>query len=182
MSLTQVLDQLENKYYEELDENRDKIIPELRKIHKLAVESGEEAEAMFREEMLSRFGGIYIPYLFWGEMAQFMAQKIGREVLFETIQAFTNSGFEDVECKRMKPLVLTYFSVEKPFEIDKLFSQVIQKAHPSVQEYFEKLLRFVEKNSTSVSMYIEKFQMLADMEPDFEMLKMPLVRLKEKMA
>jgi hypothetical protein len=48
-------------------------------------------------------------------------------------------------------------------------------------EYFKKVQTFVLKNKTSVDMYIEKFQMLKDGFPDFELLALPLIKLKEQL-
>ena len=78
-----------------------------------------------------------------------------------------------------RPLLITYFAMEREFEVNKLITLVVEKAHPSVIEYFKKVQNFVLKNKTSVDMYIEKFNMLKDYAPNFEMLRMPVSKLKE---
>lgn len=182
MSLEKTLDALEEKYYGELEEDKDAIIPELEALHKETSEKGIEEFRTFSKAVLTRFGGVYQPYVFWVELREFMKASTNRQELFDIIHAFTESGFESEETKKMKPLLITYFSMEKEFELDKIQNLIVNKAHPDVQEYFRKLTSFVEKSYTSVKMYEEKFDMLMDLTPDFDLLRMPVIKLKEHLA
>ena len=126
-------------------------------------------------------GGVYIPYVMWAELAQFIEHHNNREQLFGIMQAFVDSGFEEEERKKMKSMLITYFAIEREFEVNKILTLIVEKSHPSVVEYFKKVQTFVLKNKTSVDMYIEKFQMLKDGFPDFELLALPLIKLKEQL-
>ena len=159
-------------------------LPSLRKlkVHFIeAVKTGGEPYDTFASQSRNRVGGIFIPYIFWVHLKQFTDEGQSRDPLFHDILAFTKSDFEEEETKKMKSLLITYFAQEKEFEIDKIQNLIIDKSHPSVQEYFRKLITFVKKNQTSVNMYIEKFQMLKDRNPDFELLKLPVMKLKERL-
>lgn len=182
MSLKKELDALESKYYGEWEEEREPAIAALAGMHREAAEKGLDAFRKFSEAAMDICGGIYIPYIFWRELREYMSDEENRTRLHAIVERFTESGFEQPEMKKMKPLLITYYSTEKPFEVDKVQTLVVAKSHPSVQEYFRKILAFVEKNKTSVDMYIEKFDMLKDNYPDFDLLRMPVIKLKEKLA
>ena len=182
MSLEKDLDKLEEKYYDEWEEERAPLVAELATLHKADLEKNDNQFTDFSKLVIDRFGGAFIPYVFWTELQEFAKDNERRVNLFETVKAFTESGFEEEEVKKMKPLLITYFTMEKEFEIDKLFTLVINKAHPSVGEYFTKWLNFVEKNKSSVEMYVEKFNLLKGFYPDFNLLATPVTKLKEKLA
>lgn len=182
MSLEKDLDTLEDKYYGEFEEDRTAIVAELSALHKADLEANDRVFSDFSRTVITRFGGAFIPYIFWTELQEFAKDNSRRGNLMDTIRAFTESGFEEIEVKKMKPLLITYFTMEKEFEIDKLFTLVINKSHPSVGEYFQKWLNFVEKNKSSVEMYVEKFNLLKGMYPDFGLLATPVTKLKEKLA
>ena len=179
MSLAKTLSQLEERYYDELEEDRDAVIQELAVLHKEALSKGMPEFRKFSEEAMQVCGGVYIPYIMWVELARFINAEDNRERFFAITEAFVNSGFEEIERKKMKSLLITYFAIEREFEVNKITALIVDKAHPAVQEYFKKVHNFVVKNKTSVDMYTEKFQMLKDSFPDFDLLSMPLIKLKE---
>lgn len=181
MSLAQTLAQLEERYYDELEEDRDVVISELAVLHQEALKKGIAEFRQFAAEAMQVCGGIYIPYIMWVELAQFIGDQGNREQMFGIIEAFVNSGFEEEEKKKMKSLIITYFAIEREFEVNKILTLVVDKAHPAVQDFFRKAQTFVAKNKTSVDMYIEKFQMLKNGYPDFELLALPLIKLKEQL-
>ena len=94
------------------------------------------------------------------------------------IQIFTLSNFEDEEKRMIKSLLIAYLSVEKEFEIDKIRTLIIDKTHPKVKEYFYRLFEFVQKNSKATVMYCDKFKLLKDYAPNFELLGYPVSKLK----
>jgi len=180
MDIPKLLDEIEDRYsIDDQEEKKEELISELYQIH---MDTASDEETLNRFTVLSaeRFGGIYIPYLFWVKLSDFYEYELDRSYLFNLLKAFSDSNFGEDEQKLMKPLVIVYFSKEKEFEIDKLFTLVMDNAHPSVKEYFQKLLEFVDKNKRSTKMYIEKFEILKDVQPDFDLMNTPLSELKEQ--
>ena len=182
MSLESTLDQLEDKFYGEYEEDRAAILKEITALHKEQMQEEGYNFQTFSAEIAPRFGGIYIPYLFWEGLNYFFSAPEYRIVLSQIIADFADSNFEEEERKLIKPLLVTYFNTEKEFELDKLHTRVIEKAHPSVQEYFESLTEFVTKNKSSVEMYVDKFDLVKNFFPNFELMALPLVKLKERLA
>jgi hypothetical protein len=181
MSLAKTLAQLEERYYDELDENREAVVEELSVLHKAALKQGIDEFRAFATEAMEVCGGVYIPYVMWVELAGFIGDQSNREQMFAIIAAFVNSGFEEEERKTMKSLLITYFAIEREFEVNKIMTLIVDKAHPAVQDFFRKVQTFVAKNKTSVDMYTDKFNMLKGKFPDFELLSMPLIKLKEQL-
>lgn len=179
MSLEKTLEKLEDRYYNELEEDRDAIIEEFAELHNTALSKGIEAFREFSDAAKNVCGGVYLPYIMWVELAEFIDAPSNRERIYDLIQTFVDSDFEEEERTKMKSLLITYFAIEREFEVNKVMTLVVEKAHPSVQEYFKKVQNFVSKNKTSVDMYIEKFNMLKAYAPNFEMLRMPVSKLKE---
>lgn len=178
MDFVKILDQLEDTYYEDPEAHRAETLRKLLDIH-MEIED-QDALNRFSVLVSSRFGGIYIPYLFWDKLASFLEAEEERAYLQQIIAAFTESDFEEEEQRKMKPLLITYVAKEKQFEIDKLKTLVIDKAHPTVKEYFQKLISFVRKNVRSTEMYCEKFEILKEIEPNFDIFSLPITQLKEK--
>lgn len=182
MSLQEDFEALEEKYYGEWEEAREPLIEALSPLYRADLEANDRQYSDFSREVINYFGGAFIPYIFWTELDAFSRDNERRVNLFAIIEAFINSDFEETERKQMKPLVITYFTMEKEFEMDKLFATVIKGTHPDVESYFQKLFDFVDKNKTSVEMYIEKFNLLQGIYPDFGLLRLPVTKLKEKLA
>lgn len=180
MDIHKVLDELEEKYYGDWAENKETLFAELDKIHR-EISPDRDLLNRFIVQINDRFGGAYIPFVFWDKLAEFLSKPEQRTYLYEIIKAFANSDFDEEEQKRMKPLLITYFANEKQFEIDKIHTLVIDKAHPSVKEYFFKLFNFVRKNQRSTEMYCNKFMLLKNIHPDFEMMAMPITQLKDQL-
>lgn len=181
MSLADTLSVLDDKYYSETEEDRNEVIDVLTDMHETSLSEGLDEFRTFSHEAMSRCGGVYIPYLMWTELSNFIEDEDQRVHIFNLVQAFVDSDFEEPEKKKMKTLLIPYIALEKEFEINKITSLIIDKAHPDVQEYFRKIRNFVEKNKTSVDMYVEKFDMLKDYAPNFELMRLPVTRLKEQL-
>lgn len=181
MELIEYLKQLDEKYYNEQEESNEFAIKELNKVYKSVVKDPELLEE-FMEEAPYVCGGAYIPYLFWITLAKFSNDpEAYRPRIVELIKAFCRSDFNEKDAQELKPLIITYFAMEKRFEIDKLKTFVINKSHPEIINYFNKLLTFVDKNKDSVKTYIEKFSLIKDQAPNFELLNLPIVRLRERL-
>ncbi|MEO0899646.1 MAG: hypothetical protein AAFY71_24765 [Bacteroidota bacterium] len=180
MEFVAELEKLEDLYYGDWEEDKAKLIKELTKLH---LELGEDEDTFnrFLVQSAERFGGAYIPHLFWDKLSYYYENPDERIYLQELLRAFSVSNFDEEEQKLMKPLLVTYIAREKSFELNKIKAQTVDKAHPEVKEYFQKLTTFVEKNTKATEMYSEKFELLKDIHPDFELLNLPITRLKERM-
>jgi len=173
--------QLENEYNEAEGENREEVLEALKAYH-TEVLGDPEANREFELEVLDKCGGIYTPYVFWLAVRGFLYNEVDKAFLFRVADAFANSNFEEEEQKKMKPLLMIYFAQEREFEMDRLWAQVVSKAHPSVKAYFEKVLRFVQQGSPMVKAFQEKFELLKDYYPDFHLLNLPVSQLREELG
>jgi hypothetical protein len=181
MDLVKELEKIEDLYYGEWEEDKDKLVSALTELH---LEAGEDEDDFnrFLVQTADRFGGAYIPYLFWDKMAYFLDSPLDRTYVQKLIKAFTNSNFDEDEQMKMKPLLVPYFAREKTFEVSKVKARIIDKAHPDVKEYFYKLMNFVDKNKRATEMYCEKFDLLKDVHPDFNLLSLPITQLKDRLG
>lgn len=181
MDLAAVLNTLEDKYYGELEEEREPLVEYLEKMyHKLEV--NPELLEEFLKRSIRHFGGAYIPYVFWRQLNAFIDNpEDGRLFLQEILKAFADSDFEEQEQRKMKPLVVTYFTLEKEFELNKFNTLVVDKLHPAVREYYRGLQEFIEKNARATALYKEKYLMLRRQNPDFDLFDKPVSTLKEMM-
>lgn len=180
MDIAKLLDDLEEKFEDQdPDDVRAEIVKELTEIH---LEAGEAEDTFnrFIVQVSDRFGGIYIPYIFWDKLSEFLELPEQRAYLFQIFKSFANSNFYEEEQKRMKPLIITYFAKERTFEVDKLKVLVFDKAHPTVKEYFYKLYNFVGKNKRSTDMYCDKFDLLKNIHPNFDLMSLPITQLKDR--
>ncbi len=180
MEIAKLLDDLEIRFEDvDPDEHRNEIIPALTEIH---LKAGEEEDTFnrFIMQVADRFGGIYIPYIFWDKLSEFLEAPLERAYLFEITKAFANSNFYEIDQRNMKPLLITYFAKEKQFEINKMIALLFDKSHPTVKEYFHKLIQFVEKNKKSTEMYCEKFDILKNIHPNFDLMALPITQLKDR--
>lgn len=179
MDLAEALDQLEAFYMDDPDENKAAVIGQLYSIHE-AWRDDTDSLNEFVLRVISRCDGVYIPYVFWAKLNAFLKNQDERIYLYEIIKAFASSSFEEAEQMMMKPLLITYFSQEKEFEIHKLQSLIFDKAHHTVRDYFNKLVAFVQKNEASRKMYREKFELCGNRMPDFELFSLPITQLREE--
>ncbi|MDP5170253.1 MAG: hypothetical protein NWR72_08400 [Bacteroidia bacterium] len=180
MDIVKELQQLEDKFYGEWEEDKNALLTALTKLHLEAAED-HDSFSRFLVQSADMFGGIYIPYLFWDKLAYFLDAEEQRTYLQDLMMKFADSNFEEDEQSKMKLLLVVYFAKEKEFEINKIRAMIIEKSHPAVKEYYLKLLNFTEKNQKATDMYCEKFVLLKDIHPDFDLLGLPITQLKEKL-
>ncbi|MEM7370822.1 MAG: hypothetical protein AAF587_19565 [Bacteroidota bacterium] len=181
MDIVKELERLEDSFYGDWEEDKAPLIKELLVIHAKAGED-EDLFNRFLVQTADRFGGVYIPYLFWDKLSYFLEVPEERTWIQKLIESFVDSNFEEEEQKKMKLLLVTYFAKEKDFEVDKIRALILDKAHPDVKEYFQKLISFVKKNAKATEIYCDKFGMLKDVLPDFDLLSLPVTQLKERLA
>ncbi|MBX7242773.1 MAG: hypothetical protein K1X92_13605 [Bacteroidia bacterium] len=180
MDIIERLDAIEEKYAETLDETRETAIAEIIELHSEIMESAPDEIDRFTVLSADVLGGVYLPYLFWYKLGEFYdGYEDARIFLQELIKIFSESNFEEEEQRKMKSLLVAYFAKEKEFEIDKLRVMVVDKAHHTVKEYFNKLLQFAQKNQKATQMYCDKFEILKEYQPDFQLLQKPLTKLQE---
>jgi hypothetical protein len=183
MDIAKKLDSLEDKYYDSWEEDRAKLVAELKPLHQQLASEDPDAFREFKFRVINHFGGAYIPYIFWSELNTFIDEPIDARVfLQESLKSFANSDFGDIEQQKLKPLLVTYFNMEKEFEMNKFFSQVISKTHPSVKEYFRTMQTFHEKNGKATEVYKQKFLLVKSFFPDFELINQPLSHLRESLS
>lgn len=181
MDIVKELELLEDKFYGEWEEEKEPLITGMLALHEQAGQD-EDLFNRFLVQSADRFGGIYIPYLFWDKLSYFLEVPQERTWLQKLMEAFVDSNFEEEEQKKMKLLLVTYFAKEKDFEVDKIRALILDKAHPDVRDYFQKLINFVKKNAKATEIYCNKFEMLKDVLPDFKLLSLPVTQLKERLA
>lgn len=179
MDIVKELEQLEDKYYGEWEEDKAALMEALEPMHKELL-SESESFNRFLVQTAERFGGAYIPHLFWQKLSDFLKTPEERTYLQELIRVFAESNFEEEEQKKLKPLLVVYFAKEKEFEHAKMQTMYFDKAHPEVKEYFMRLLNFTQKNQKATEMYVEKFDLLQSIFPDFDLLSLPITQLREK--
>ncbi len=180
MDIVKELEQLEDKFYGEWEEDKTQLVAAMTELHNELVQRPDDFNR-FLVQSSDRFGGAYIPHLFWEKLASFVGPNPDdRFYIQQLLRSFVASNFDEEEQKVMKPLIITYLAKEKPFEISKVWAQIIEPSHPSVKEYFQKLQNFTEKNQKSTEMYCEKFMMLVDYAPNFQLLGLPITQLREQ--
>jgi hypothetical protein len=182
MDIAKLLEEIEDKYADnELEDIRVAAVEEITMLHQRVVEENPSSLDRFLMLSADSIGGVYIPYIFWYKLGEFYdGEEIeAREFLQKLIKSFTLSNFEEVEQKMIKSLLIAYLAKEKEFEIDKIRTLIIDKTHKDVKDYFYKLFNFVEKNHKATVMYCEKFKLLKDYAPNFELLGYPVSKLKD---
>lgn len=182
MELRTQLSALEQKFYNELGENKDLILEVLKKMYNNFKENDQETLKVFKAIIPDFFGGVYIPFIFWEELAEFYNNNDeNRESLNKIIEQFASSNFEESETRKMRQLLIAYFAVESRFQVDKMIHTIVHNAHPDIQKYFEKIIDFIDTKPNAVGMYQEKFSLIAERYPDFDLLRLPLAKLKAQL-
>jgi len=179
------LEKLEAEFSElEDDPNQLQLVVErLKALHKAVLETNQEALLMrFETEAGTRFGGIYVPYLLWGELARFVFRKeeSRRESIQKLIHAFATGYFEENTQRLMKPLLIIYFYYEYPLKIREFQERYLKHYHPVVQDYFRKLIQYKAKNPRTTVILFHKFERIHPLFPDFDLFDVPLDILEEK--
>lgn len=187
-TLKKEIEKLENQFLDAEDDFQvvQSILENLKELHKsIRKKEGDEGEKLlsfFQNEVSDRFGGMYVPYLLWDEIAQFVFNKdeSRRESIQKLINAFANGYFDEQTQKWMKPLLIIYFYYELPLKIREFRERFLKRYHPKVQEYFEKLIHYKEKNPRTTVILFHKFERIHPLFPDFELFDVPLDIIEEQ--
>jgi len=183
MDIAKKLDSLEDQYYGAWEEDSAKLIAELKPLHQELAAKDPDGFQEFKFRVINHFGGAYIPYMFWTELHTFIDEPAdSRTFLQVSLRSFANSDFGEEEQQKLKPLLITYFTIEKEFETNKFFTLIIAKMHPTVKDYFRMTLNFQEKNTRGTEVYKQKYMLLRGFYPDFELFNQPLSALRDSLS
>jgi len=183
MNLELELQNIYDKYLASEGEDKAGAIQALKMIHVPLLRGNPEVLSEFIFDAIRICGGTYIPFIFWMELIKLLEGRPDRELIYEIIQEFVNSDFDETECVRMKPLLIIYFTVETQFQVDKIKAYIVAKSHPSVIQYFQQYVyRAIEKTPKVVEAYRQKLWRLKGYYPNFEMLDMPTSLLEQKLS
>jgi hypothetical protein len=182
MSMEKEIEKLHKAYEAAEGDNREETIAALASLHATADKGDAKVRQAFYTAASQACGGCYVPYLFWTALARFYETPDTRTELADLLHAFVAGDFEAQDLQLMKPLIVVYFAKEKPFEVDKLRAKLLTGAHPSVKTYFDTLAAFIENNKVAVQTYRDKFALVRDRRPDFELFSQPLTRLEEELG
>jgi len=113
MDIVKELEKLEDKFYGEWEEDKSQLIEAMTVLHNELVQRPDEFNR-FLVQSSDRFGGAYIPHLFWEKLASFVGTNPDdRFYIQQILRSFVASNFDEEEQKIMKPLIITYLFTEK---------------------------------------------------------------------
>lgn len=162
------------------------LVAELEALHEeLMQASDDETRADFEREVLHIANGIYLPHIFWMYLAPFLdkaQRETYRPFLEYILQVYAQLPCSSFVDKRMRPLLYVYLTEEAPFYVDKLNAFLGKYAHPDKQALFQEVRAFIQRNPNTVRIFREKFRLLKDYVPDFDMLAMPLPTLRTSLG
>lgn len=181
MSVAAKLEQIEKAFNESEQEDRSTAIDALVALHMEVIKGKKDADLFF-EQAAGICGGIYIPYLFWIELSKYANGKGDYSRAVKLIQAFTDSDFDAELQQQMKALLVVYLAKETEFNRDKVKAHIVDKAHPTVREYFTKIYNFIENNQRVAATYNQKFALVKDYFPNFDLYNLPLAKLEAQLA
>ncbi|MGQ9864528.1 MAG: hypothetical protein ACUVRD_08650 [Bacteroidia bacterium] len=178
--LDEVIEELEVRYTDNPLSAQELAV--LHPYYQEALKDPEKRQA-FETKLLQRVGGLYIPYIFWLYLREFLeSPEVARPKVFSALQAFVESAFDPLTQKQMKPLLAMYFKYEGTFHVDRISIEVLRHAHPDIRAYFEKMQTFPARNPETTHIYEEKFNLLKNFFPNFEWLFQPLPYLRQAFA
>lgn len=162
------------------------LVAQLEALHEELIQAGDdEARADFEREVLRVADGIYLPHIFWTYLGPFLdrtQRETYRPFLEYILQVYAQLPASTFVDRRMRPLLYVYLTEEAPFYIDKLDAFLGKYAHPEKLALFQEVRAFIQKNPNTVRIFREKFALLKDYVPDFEMLAMPLPTLRASLG
>lgn len=154
------------------------LIARLEALHE-EVSQDDQLRAEFEREVLRVADGVYLPHMFWIYLGGFLQDKEAYRPFLEYIlQVYVQLPPSPFVDKRMRPLLTVYFSEESSFYIDRFEDFVKRYARPEKQNLPTEIRRYIQKNPTTVRIFREKFALLKDYAPNFEMFSMALPHLR----
>ncbi|MCX8112071.1 MAG: hypothetical protein N3E49_02575 [Bacteroidia bacterium] len=156
----------------------EELIARLEALHE-EVSGDENARLEFEREVLKVADGLYLPHIFWIYLGAFLEDKETYRPFIEYIlQVYAQLPPSPFLEKRMRPLLCVYFTEEAPFHIHKLEASLKRYARPEKQTLFSDIQNFIKRNPTTVQIFRQKFSLLKQYLPNFEMFSMALPQLR----
>ncbi len=181
MDIKSQLEELDKLYYEHEGEIFEDVVASMRHLHGEAMQD-PEAYTEFVQEAPNVCGGAYIPHLFWIELSRLGTEQENIDEMQRLLIAFTESDFEGPVMTQMKPLVAVFGAKASDFEVNRMKSKVVAKAHPSVKEWFEKHLHFETTSPGALKAYEQKFDLLKHYFPNYQLFELPLDEIEAQLA
>lgn len=158
------------------------IIAQLEALHESILEDNE-ARSEFEREVLKVADGLYLPHIFWIYLAAFLGDKeVYRPFLEYVLQVYAQLPPSPFVDKRIRPLLCVYFTNETPFYTDKLEAFLHRYAHPEKRSLVQDIRSYIQRNPSTVRIFQQKFALLKDYLPNFEMFSMPLTELRASLG
>ena len=180
MDIKGQLEELDKLYYEHEGEIYDDVVASMRHLHAEAMQD-PDTFVEFLQDVPHVCGGAYIPHLYWIELSRMGTEHEDKDEMQRLLIAFTESDFEGKLLTQMKPLVAIFGSQASDFEVNRMQSKVLTKAHPSVKEWFKKHLHFETTSPGALKAYEEKFKLLKHYFPNFPLFELPLDEIHEQL-
>ncbi|GIV23837.1 MAG: hypothetical protein KatS3mg025_1496 [Bacteroidia bacterium] len=157
----------------------EELVKHIESLHQEVLEDPDQ-RATFEQEAPTIADGLYLPNIFWIYLAAFLQEReTYRPFLEYLLQVFVQQPPNAFAEKRLKPLLYVYFSLESEFFLDKLWETLKRYGRTDKLSFLESVRDFIKKNPTTVSIFRQKFELLADYMPDFEALTLPLPQLRQ---
>ncbi|MCS7163292.1 MAG: hypothetical protein NZ958_08240 [Bacteroidia bacterium] len=157
------------------------LLSELEALHESILEE-PEARRLFEKEALQIADGIYLPHLFWMYLAAFLQDKEAyRPAIEYLLQVFVRQPSNPLVEKRMRPLLCIYFSEEAPFYKDRFLEYARRYGYPEKQRFLEKVLEFIPRNPSTVSIFRRKFALIGEYFPNFELFALPIQQIEAEL-
>ncbi|MCX7980355.1 MAG: hypothetical protein N3A68_04825 [Bacteroidia bacterium] len=157
----------------------EELVKRIESLHQEVLEDPDQRTA-FEQEAPTVADGLYLPNIFWIYLAAFLQEpETYRPFLEYLLQVFVQQTPNAFVEKRLKPLLYVYFSLESEFFLDKLWETLRRYGRPERLSFLQSIRDFIKKNTATVSIFRQKFALLAEYMPDFEALALPLPQLRQ---
>lgn len=160
----------------------EEIVAQLEALHESVLED-EKARSEFEQAVLKVADGVYLPHIFWIYLSAFLNDReVYRPFLEYVLQVYAQLPPSPFVDKRMRPLLYVYFMNEPAFYTNKLEAFLHRYAHPEKRSLVQDIRAYIQRNPTTVRIFQQKFALLKDYLPNFEMLSMPLPELRASLG
>ncbi|MCS7297933.1 MAG: hypothetical protein RMK19_05635 [Bacteroidia bacterium] len=157
----------------------EELIARLEALHE-KVYSDEEQRIEFERDVIKVANGIYIPHIFWIYLSAFIGDKDAYRPFLEYIlQVYAQFPPHPLVDKRMRILLCVYFQEESRFYLDKLEDYLRKRSHPEKYKLIKDAQEFTNRNPRTSDIFRQKFYLLRDYSPNFELISTPLPHLRE---
>lgn len=160
----------------------EEVIAKLEALHE-EVSDDDDLRAEFEREVLKVAQGIYIPHILWIYLSAFLEDReTYRPFLEYILQFYAQQPLNPFVDKRIRPLLCIYLSEESTFYIDRLKALLERYALPEKREFFDEVQAYIRRNPTTVRIFRDKFRLLKDYFPSFDLFSLPLPHLRQQLS